>query len=39
MFEMIENGVEKYKNLGKCFIIGDLNGRTSNEIDYIIYDN
>ena len=39
MFEQIESGVEKYKMLGKVFITGDLNSRTSNEPDFLIFDN
>lgn len=39
MYELIESGVEKYQSLGKVIVTGDLNGRTSKEIDYIIPDH
>ena len=39
MFEQIESDVEKYKLLGKVFITGDLNSRTSNESDFLDFDN
>ena len=38
MFDQIESGVEKYKSLCKILIMGDLNSRTANEIDYITDD-
>ena len=38
MFDLIETGIEKYKLQGKVFISGDLNSRTSNERDFIIFD-
>ena len=38
IFEQIEIGIEKYKLLGKTLVTGDLNCRTSNEIDFINYD-
>ena len=38
MFDQIESGVEKYKSLGNILIMGDLNSRTANEIDYITDD-
>ena len=39
MFEQFESGVETYKPLGKLLIMGDLNSRTANEIDYITDDD
>ena len=38
VFDQIESGVEKYKSLGNILIMGDLNSRTANEIDYITDD-
>ena len=38
IFEQIEQGIEKYKSQGKVFVTGDLNGRTSHETDYIVFD-
>jgi hypothetical protein len=38
-FDEIESGLEKYKLLGKCFILGDLNSRTSNQSEILSYDN
>ena len=37
-FENIEAGLEKYKSLGTCFVMGDLNSRTSNLQDVLGYD-
>ena len=37
-FEQLELGIEKYKSRGKCFIIGDLNSRTSNLKDFLEID-
>jgi len=34
-FDKLEEGVETYKSLGKVFINGDFNSRTSNFDDYI----
>ena len=38
IFELIENGIEKYKPLGKVLITGDLNSRTSDIPDQILFD-
>ena len=38
-FEQIESDIEKYKPLGKIFLIGDLNSRTSNISDILDYDS
>lgn len=38
LFEIIEQGVARYKNLGKLFITGDFNSRTSNELDFLDFD-
>ena len=38
-FDQIESGVEKYQSLGKILIMGDLNSRTANQIDYITDDD
>ena len=38
-FEQIETNIEKYKPLGKIFLIGDLNSRTSNISDILEYDS
>lgn len=37
-FEQLETGIEKYKSLGICFIVGDLNSRTSNFKDFQDFD-
>ena len=37
-FENIEQGVEKYQLLGKVFLTGHLNSRTSNAPDFIEFD-
>ena len=37
-FEEIESGLEKYKRLGKCFIVGDLNSRTAEVSDTLDLD-
>jgi hypothetical protein len=36
--EQIELSLEKYKLLGKCFITGDLNSRTSNLLEILDFD-
>jgi len=38
IFDLIETGIEKYQLQGKVMLTGDVNSRTSNEIDYIIFD-
>ena len=38
IFEIIEEGIVRYKNLGKLFVTGDLNSRTSNELDFLDFD-
>jgi hypothetical protein len=37
-FEEIETKLEYYKLHGRCFIVGDLNSRTSNECEILRYD-
>lgn len=37
-FEELELSIVKYSNLGKIFITGDLNSRTSNSPDYFDFD-
>ena len=38
MCEIIEQGIARYKNLGKLYVTGDLNSRTSNELDLLDFD-
>ena len=38
IYDQIENGIIKYNNLGKVFVTGDFNSRTSDSIDYISFD-
>ena len=38
MYDQIETGIIKYNNLGKVFVTGDFNSRTSDSIDYLIFD-
>ena len=38
MCEIIEQGIARYKNVGKLYVTGDLNSRTSNELDLIDFD-
>lgn len=38
LFEQLELGVTKYKHLGKVFITGDFNSRTSSESDCLDFD-
>ena len=38
-FFQIEIDIEKYKTLGKIYLIGDLNSRTSNISDILDYDS
>ena len=37
-FEIIEQGITRYKHLGKLYVIGDFNSRTSTEPDYLDYE-
>lgn len=37
-FEEIETGLEKFNKLGKTFITGDLNSRTSTVSDILEFD-
>ena len=38
IYDQLETGIIKYNNLGKVFVTGDFNSRTSDSIDYIIFD-
>ena len=38
MFEITEQGIARYKNLGKLYVTGDLNSRTSNGLDFLDFD-
>lgn len=38
MYEQLEAGIIKYNNLGKVFVTGIFNRRTSESIDYLIFD-
>ena len=38
LFEQLELGIVKYNNLGKVFVSGDLNSRTSDSLDYFEHD-
>ena len=38
MYDQIEMGIIKYNNFGKVFVTGDFNSRTSDSIDYLIFD-
>ena len=38
IYDQIETGIIRYNNIGKVFVTGDLNGRTSDSIDYLIFD-
>jgi hypothetical protein len=38
VFEEIEKGIEKYSKLGKVYVIGDFNSRTSDLNDILEYD-
>jgi len=38
LFDQIEIGIEKYKNLGKIYLSGDFNSRTADECDTINFD-
>ena len=37
-WDEIERGIELYSNLGKVFITGDMNGRTSHFSDILDFD-
>jgi hypothetical protein len=39
VFEIVENQVAQYSDLGSCFVCGDFNARTSREPDYCADDN
>ena len=36
--ELLESDIIKYNNLGRVLVTGDLNSRTSNESDFIVFD-
>ena len=38
LYEQLETHIIKYNDLGKVFVTGDLNCRTSDELDYFIFD-
>ena len=38
MYDLIETAIIKYNNLGKVFVTGDFNSRSSDSIDYLIFD-
>ena len=38
LFEQLELDITRYKHLGKNFLTGDLNSRTSNEPDWLEFD-
>ena len=38
IYDQLEAGIIKYNALGKVFVSGDFNSRTSDSIDYILYD-
>ena len=38
IFECLEQGVINYKNLGKLYITGDFNSRTSTDPDHLDFD-
>lgn len=38
MYDQLETGIIKYNNLGRVFVTGDFNSRTSDSIDYLIFD-
>ena len=37
MYDLLEAGIIKCNNLGKVFVTGDFNSRTSDSIDYLIF--
>ena len=38
IYEILEENVLRYKNLGKVYIAGDFNGRTGSEADILDFD-
>ena len=38
LFEQLELGIVKYNNMGKVYVSGDLNSRTSHSLDYFEFD-
>ena len=38
LYDQLEQDIIKFNDLGKVFVSGDLNGRTSNDIDYFEFD-
>ena len=38
LYDQLEQDIIKFNDLGKVFVYGDLNGRTSNDIDYFEFD-
>ena len=38
LFEQLELGIVKYNNMGKVYVSGDLNSRTSDSLDYFEFD-
>lgn len=38
LYDQLETGIIKYNNLGKVFVSGDFNSRTSDSVDYIVHD-
>jgi hypothetical protein len=39
LFGMLEKSILKYSQVGECFVCGDFNGRTREEIDYVSQDS
>ena len=38
IYDQLETGIIKYNYLGKVFVSDDFNSRTSDSVDYIVYD-
>ena len=38
LFEILENDITYYSELGQIFVVGDLNSRVGNKYDYIVQD-
>ena len=38
LYDQLEQDIIQFNDLGKVFVSGDLNGRTSNDIDYFEFD-
>ena len=38
IYDQLETGIIKYNNLGTVFVSGDFNSRTSDSVDYMVYD-